>query len=112
MLDLLEQRLAAAPARALASGSARTRSAEARLGHALAIGRARMAARLDGAAARLLALDPDRVLARGYALLTDGSGAPITSVTRLAVGDAVTARLADGCAALVATSIEPASERR
>jgi len=112
VLDLLEQRLAAAPARALASGSARTRSAETRLGHALAIGRARVAARLDGAAARLLALDPDRVLARGYALLTDGSGAPITSVTRLAVGDAVTARLADGCAALVATSIEPASERR
>ena len=76
------------------------------------MGRARIAARLDGTAARLLALDPDRVLARGYALLTDSSGAPITSVARLAVGDALTARLADGRAALVATSIEPASEPR
>ena len=47
--------------------------------HALAIARARLAGRLDAAAVRLHALDPERVLGRGYALLIGADGKPITT---------------------------------
>ncbi|HEV7575587.1 MAG TPA: exodeoxyribonuclease VII large subunit [Caldimonas sp.] len=112
VLDLLEQRLAAAPARALSAGRSRSDAAAARLGHALAIARSRIAGRVDGAGLRLEALDPQRVLARGYALLVDRDDRPVTSVTRLAVGDAVIARLADGRAELTTTAVEPAQGPR
>jgi len=112
VLDLLAPRLAAAPARALAAGRSRSDAAAARLRHSLAISRSRIAARLDAAAVRLEALDPHRVLARGYALLVDGDDRPVTSITRLAVGASVSARLSDGRAELTTTSIEPASPRR
>ncbi|VTU19736.1 Exodeoxyribonuclease 7 large subunit [Variovorax sp. SRS16] len=52
--------------------------------------------RLDRAALRLQLLDPALVLQRGYAWLTDAAGHAITSVARLAPGDEVSARLADG----------------
>ena len=78
----LAQRLAAAPARALAAGRSRSDAAAARLRHSLAIARSRIAARVDAAAVRLEALDPHRVLARGYALLVDRDDRPVTSVTR------------------------------
>jgi exodeoxyribonuclease VII large subunit len=45
---------------------------------------------------RIDALDPRRVLQRGYAWVTDEQGTPITSVARLAVGDVVQAVLRDG----------------
>ena len=45
-------------------------------------------------------LDPQHVLARGYAWLQDEAGQPITSVARLQVGQNVEARLADGAAEL------------
>ncbi|MEO8310962.1 MAG: exodeoxyribonuclease VII large subunit [Caldimonas sp.] len=112
VLDLLAQRLAAAPARAVASGRSCTDAAARRLGHALAIARSRVAVRAEGAAVRLQALDPDRVLARGYALLVGRDGRPVTSVSRLEVGDPVTARLADGQAELTTTAIEPAHAPR
>ena len=51
------------------------------------------------------ALDPERVLGRGYALLIGADGKPITSVARLAVGSRVAARLADGAAELVTTAV-------
>ena len=86
--------------------------AAARLRHSLAIARSRIAARVDGAAVRLEALDPQRVLARGYALLVDRDDRPVTSVTRLAVGATVSARLSDGRAELTTTAIEPASPPR
>ena len=69
-------------------------------------------ARVDAAGVRLRALDPSRVLARGYALLVDRDDRPVTSVTRLAVGASVTARLADGRAELTTTAIEPARTPR
>jgi exodeoxyribonuclease VII large subunit len=112
VLDLLARRLAAAPTRALVDGRSRADTAAARLGHALAIARSRIAARVDGTAFRLHALDPHRVLARGYALLVDRDDRPVTSVTRLTVGQAVTARLADGRAELTTTAIEPAPAPR
>ncbi|MDM0103758.1 exodeoxyribonuclease VII large subunit [Variovorax sp. J22R24] len=52
--------------------------------------------RLDRAALRLQLLDPALVLQRGYAWLTNAEGHAVTSVRRLAAGDDVHARLADG----------------
>jgi exodeoxyribonuclease VII large subunit len=109
VLDLLEQRLASAPARAIAAGRARTDGIRGRLRHAVELARSRVAARVDAAAVRLGALDPQQVLARGYALLADPKGRPITTIAALAVGDTVSARLADGTAELTARAIEPAS---
>lgn len=45
---------------------------------------------------RLHAVDPQRVLARGYALLTDAAGQPVTHVASLSPGQPVSASLADG----------------
>ncbi|MDC8783881.1 exodeoxyribonuclease VII large subunit [Roseateles koreensis] len=52
--------------------------------------------RLQSLQARLAALDPKQVLARGYAWLDDGQGRALTSVTQLKVGQQVHAVLADG----------------
>ncbi len=112
VLDLLAQRLATAPARALTARRSRSDAVSARFGHAFPLARSRIAARIDGAAHRLQALDPKQVLARGYALLTDRAGRPITSVARLTVGASVAARLADGKAELTTNAIEAASGSR
>lgn len=52
--------------------------------------------RIDGLAGRLHALDPKRVLERGYAWLSDAQGQPLTSVTQVRPDDAVQGVLADG----------------
>jgi len=57
---------------------------------------ARHADRLDRAALRLELLDPRLVLQRGYALLTDTVGQPVTSARQARPGDALRATLADG----------------
>ena len=57
---------------------------------------ARHADRLDRAALRLELLDPRLVLQRGYALLTDTEGQPVTSARQAHPGDALRATLADG----------------
>ncbi len=80
-----------------------------RLRHALELARSRVAARVDAAAVRLQAVDPQQVLARGYALLADREGTPITSVARLRPGATVSARLADGSAELTTLAVEPRS---
>jgi exodeoxyribonuclease VII large subunit len=51
---------------------------------------------LEGIAGRLNALSPLATMARGYAVLTDAAGAPVTSVERLAPGEAFVARVQDG----------------
>ena len=109
-IELLAQRLAAAPARALAARRATLDARAARLGHSMAIARSRVAARVDAAAVRLQAVDPQQVLARGYALLVDADERPITSVSRLRVGASVTARLADGQADLETIGVRPADK--
>ena len=52
--------------------------------------------RLAHVALRLAAIDPSRVLQRGYAWLQDGSGQALTSAAQAQAGQAVTATLADG----------------
>jgi len=53
-------------------------------------------ARLQTLAARLQALDPQAVLARGYALATDAGGRVVTDAARLTVGDLLRLRFARG----------------
>lgn len=78
-----------------------------RLGHAVQALQARIpqsverslagrAERLARAALRLELLDPRLVLQRGYALLTDEAGRPVTRPAQVQPGDALLARLAEG----------------
>ncbi|AVS90726.1 exodeoxyribonuclease VII large subunit [Paracidovorax avenae] len=67
-----------------------------RLTKAVAQGVARQAQRLDHAALRLELLDPRLVLQRGYALLTDRDGLPVTRTAQVRTGDAVRAAVSDG----------------
>lgn len=55
---------------------------------------------LERAATRLELLDPKLVLRRGYALLRDEQGAPVSSAARTHPGQPLTATLADGEVAL------------
>ena len=52
--------------------------------------------RLELLRARLEGLDPQQVLARGFAWLADADGRPLQSARLLQVGQPVQARLADG----------------
>jgi exodeoxyribonuclease VII large subunit len=74
----------------------REQTLRATLTSAPTAGAARRRERLAQVAARLLLLDPARVLQRGYAWLADGEGRAITSVRQVATGEAISARLADG----------------
>lgn len=101
-LDRAEERLARAgarlhgthPGRRLHDAQARLRVLDWR-----SPGRTRVARAADGLAAarlRLDALDPVRILSRGYAVVRDGSGAVVRDASTLAVGDAVAVQLARG----------------
>ena len=63
----------------------------------------REASELAAAAARLTALSPVAVLARGYAIATTADGRIATEATALAPGSALTVRLARGS---VATTVK------
>ena len=64
-------------------------------------------ARLDALGQRLAALDPKRVLARGYAWVTDDQGQPIVSARALQVGQSVQAVWADGRAGVQVQDVHP-----
>jgi exodeoxyribonuclease VII large subunit len=68
--------------------------------------------RLAHAALRLQLLDPELVVRRGYALITDAGGRLVTSVDRLAAGDEVQARLADGSAEMKVVAVRQPRGRR
>jgi exodeoxyribonuclease VII large subunit len=53
-------------------------------------------ARLDGAAGRLEAISPLAVLQRGYALVTDPAGHPLTSAAAIRPSAPLRLRFADG----------------
>ena len=80
---------------------------EARLRQALEQARREPARRLELFAVRLQALDPSRVLARGYAWLSDEAGRTLVSVAAQAPGQAVQARLADGRLEARLTAVRP-----
>jgi len=57
---------------------------------------AQQAEQLERAALRLQLLNPQLVLERGYALLTDARGRAVRRASQVGLGDGVRARLADG----------------
>ncbi len=57
-------------------------------------------AQLDTLGARLEALNPQQVLARGFALLADAQGRALTQVGHFGAGQAVSARVSDGVVGL------------
>ncbi len=107
LLDLLAQRAAAAPGRRVELQRQRLDHLAPRPGRALADTLRRQTARLDALQARLQALDPQHVQARGYAWLDDGQGGAITSVHTLLPGHEVRAVLADGSADLRVLGVVP-----
>lgn len=64
--------------------------------------------RIDVLAGRLHALDPRRVLERGYAWLSDPQGRPLTSVAQVQADDVVQGVLADGVLQMRVTADPPA----
>jgi exodeoxyribonuclease VII large subunit len=64
--------------------------------------------RLDLLAARLQALDPARVLQRGYAWITDAEGRTLVSVAQVQPGAALTAVLRDGRVQTTVTAVTAA----
>jgi exodeoxyribonuclease VII large subunit len=63
--------------------------------------------RIESLGSRLSALDPSRVLARGYAWLADETGTPVQSVGQLSVGQTLQAVLADGSAQVTVDVVTP-----
>lgn len=70
--------------------------------------------RIEGLAGRLHALDPKRVLERGYAWLSDPLGQPLSSVAQVQPDDMVQGVLADGVLQMRVTQVpaQPAGKRR
>ena len=109
-LDLLTQRLVAATQRAIEQRGTHLQHLQARLSRSAAVALSARAQHGQALNARLTALDPSRVLARGYAWLADSTGQPVQSVSRLKVGAALQARLADGSASVEVTAVKRAPE--
>jgi exodeoxyribonuclease VII large subunit len=99
-LDLLAQRARSAPGRRLELQAQRLGHLAQRREQGMRAALQRQASRLDALQARLLALDPQHVLARGYAWFCDADGRAITSARALQPGQTVQAVLADGEARL------------
>ena len=105
-LGLLGQRLASHLPHALALRRARLMQLDVDLQRAAVRHLAVRAEPQERLAARLQALDPHRVLARGYAwLIDDASGRAVTSARQLAPGSHLQAVLADGTAAATVTGV-------
>ena len=103
-LDRLHLRLRAAPSAQLSSGLHALDRQSDRLQHGLTRSVQLHAQRCERLALRLAALDPHRVLDRGYAWLSDDRGHALTRVGQLSAGQAVQATLADGSVGLVVRS--------
>ena len=106
-LALLAQRHAGLPATRLMAERARLERLAQRLTDARRQRQIETARRLELLGARLAALDPQRVLARGYALLEDEQGRPLVGVGALRPGRRLQARLADGRLALDVAAVWP-----
>jgi exodeoxyribonuclease VII large subunit len=106
-LALLAQRHAQALPAALRAQADALQRLEARLGGASQAQRSAQAQRLALVEARLRSLDPQQVLSRGYAWLSDDSGRALTSVQQVAVGATVQARLRDGRVQARVTDVAP-----
>lgn len=107
-LDLLVHRLRSAAQRAVEQRQSHAAHLQARLVRSTAVLTSAWGQRLSALDARLTALDPQHVLARGYAWLSDAQGRPVLGVAGLSVGASLQARLADGVANVEVTGVTPA----
>jgi len=88
---------------------ARAQALEARAQRLARLGPARVgeaASRLERSAALLEALSPRRTLARGYAILRDGDGRPLTRAEAVRPGQDLSAELEDGRVRARVTEVE------
>ena len=108
-LGLLDQRAAAALARAVERQRAALPWLASRLRAGAAAALQRRGAALHTLEARLVALDPRQVLGRGYAWVADEGGRPIVSVRALHVGQRVHAVWADGQAQAQVLAVQPST---
>jgi exodeoxyribonuclease VII large subunit len=104
-LSVLAHRLANHAPRELQAQRARLAQAQGDLQHGSRMQLAAARQRLDALAARLRALDPSQVLARGYAWLSDAAGRAVTSAQQLEVGQPLQAVLQDGVADVRVTQV-------
>jgi exodeoxyribonuclease VII large subunit len=101
------QRLDHATLQFLKHKTQQIRGLEAQLPLHVQRGLARRTERLARAGLRLEGVDPQRVLQRGFAWLTDASGAPVTGLSGVQPGQALTATLADGALQVDVTAVVP-----
>jgi exodeoxyribonuclease VII large subunit len=97
-LDAIESRLRLALRQCRASAARDLAQWGTRLVRAMRHRREAHAQSLRASTQRLVALDPQRVLARGFAWVADSAGRPVLSVRRVAVGDRLRTVWADGAA--------------
>ncbi|MEY8689177.1 MAG: exodeoxyribonuclease VII large subunit, partial [Leptothrix sp. (in: b-proteobacteria)] len=95
-LEQQQQRLARLLPARLSREHERLAPLQRRLQHGLQRQCQLRALQLDLLAARLAALDPQALLARGYALLSDAAGRPLWSAEQAEPGQTLQVQLADG----------------
>ena len=110
------QRLDALAQRALAALAHRLQLANQSLAHgaqrwqrACQVAAHQRSALLEGLSDRLALLDPQRVLARGYALIETGAGEVVLSPAQMKAGETLQISLAQGHADLVPQQVRPRS---
>jgi exodeoxyribonuclease VII large subunit len=106
-LEVLEHRTLAACRQRVRWAGQRLPVLQDRLHRAANVRQARLHHGLDAWDARLHALNPRKVLERGYAWLGREDGQPITQVAQARVGDALAGVMADGLLRLRVTHVEP-----
>lgn len=104
-VSLLEHRMLAACQARVGRARQQLPGLQERLARALAVQQSHEVHRLAAWGARLSALNPHKVLERGFAWLTDEAGLPITSARQAQVGGAVTGVLADGLLRMSITDV-------
>lgn len=87
-------------------------SAAVRLGKAAERAVADSFRRWEALAARLESVSPNRVLERGYAIVSDAAGIPVTSVALASPGTQLSVRFADGKIGVQITDGPPAPPKR
>lgn len=95
-LAMLEQRMLGAGHRRLGLAAQALPAWQVRLSRAVSQRRTQTRHQVDALQNRLHALDPQRVLERGYAWLSDANGHAITKASQAAIGSSLDVVLADG----------------
>lgn len=110
-LVLLQQRWQASASKWSNSREHDLQRLAGRLQRAAAMARLLQAQQLSALGDRLSALDPQRVLQRGYAWLSDMQGEALTSASKVQAGQGVVAVLADGRIEAQVTKVEADGKR-